>query len=912
MTASFKARSSLLHGIQKNGSGGASTSGRMSEDGNTTDASTEGQRREHGATSATRASITTMLNLYSKSEERITLLFDVVKSYRKWYQTRSQLRSFEIDFHNATLRNLGRSGRLRKAYAIGDLVRLERLPEGGVHLRFSSANHAFILHFQRNDQHTAPPEAQAELFYQLLTAMAHECRRLSPSSSIASPSPNHPSTSTSDAASTATLMNNPACSTAIRPVERVRMTVLIGTFNVGNAQPPEDLAPWLTLGGGTCADLYVIGTQECVYEPRESESSTQRRPSNRRSSWLSSPSHSSSSSPSFAGDSPHTMASGASSTSRCERHFVSNVMNWLGDGYTLVAYKSMVITGSMRVLVACRKELAYAVRGVHAGTMGTGVANMYGNKGGVCVSLFVHETMLSFFNMHLASGVNKAADRNADAEAVMDMRLGPNPDVCVMSQSDHTFVFGDLNYRCTCAYDDGVGLAVKGLTERGQAGNQDGQEGVVPGHTPLSQKGQHMRSESYATLFEEYDELSREMQAGTVFENFKEGEITFGPTYRYQRGSRLFSRKKEQSPSYTDRVLSFSTAHSSDLQQLGYWSAPGVTTSDHSPVAALFSFPVTLPMSSRDIVSHVTSVSGRHKLLRGDEGYTLELRSLEVDEIASAKTHISIAATTHSYGMMPHKCNSAEMRNGDDDEEVPPSSSSSSSTSSLASAPVRSAQSSSSLSASETAGSNSNGTERDSMRRCSDAEDQQHPQQQRHHQHRRGTALQHGVSDLEGIFLRTRFCMHGGLTSSRQGNVSEYAETEVVSIGNGDVSEHHHRHGSARTEVGNGENGQVAIEETATDGGGVRNRVRCSWDKMSLPVIRPNCTGFQALVHKRLLISVEGYRGVHSYSIGSCAFELSELDEEDAGREIAFINRPLYKGGVINGRVSLRLALRCH
>ena len=43
-------------------------------------------------------------------------------------------------------------------------------------LRFSNGNHAYALVFQRSDKHAAPPEVQAELFYQLLTAMLHEHR----------------------------------------------------------------------------------------------------------------------------------------------------------------------------------------------------------------------------------------------------------------------------------------------------------------------------------------------------------------------------------------------------------------------------------------------------------------------------------------------------------------------------------------------------------------------------------------------------------------------------------------------------------------------------------------------------------------------------------------------------------------
>lgn len=40
--------------------------------------------------------------------------------------------------------------------------------------------------------------------------------------------------------------------------------IFIGSWNVGNAPPPEDLSPWIPEG----FDLYVIGAQECNYPQR--------------------------------------------------------------------------------------------------------------------------------------------------------------------------------------------------------------------------------------------------------------------------------------------------------------------------------------------------------------------------------------------------------------------------------------------------------------------------------------------------------------------------------------------------------------------------------------------------------------------------------------------------------------------
>ena len=57
----------------------------------------------------------------------------------------------------------------------------------------------------------------------------------------------------------------------------------------------------------------------------------------------------------------------------------------------------------------------------------------------------------------------------------------------------------------------------------------------------------------------QYDQLSREMRAGNVFNNLKEERITFPPTYKLIPGSKVYDRgddpEKTRIPSYTDRIL---------------------------------------------------------------------------------------------------------------------------------------------------------------------------------------------------------------------------------------------------------------------------------------------------------------------------------------------------------------------
>ena len=92
-----------------------------------------------------------------------------------------------------------------------------------------------------------------------------------------------------------------------------------------------------------------------------------------------------------------------------------------------------------------------------------------------------------------------------------------------------------------------------------------------------------------------YDQLRRQLLAGKVFDGFKEGEITFWPTFKYDRGSTEFdSSGKNRAPSWTDRVLFYnfeeqapSTTNKPVLDLARYFSVD-CRHGDHRPVCALF------------------------------------------------------------------------------------------------------------------------------------------------------------------------------------------------------------------------------------------------------------------------------------------------------------------------------------
>lgn len=70
----------------------------------------------------------------------------------------------------------------------------------------------------------------------------------------------------------------------------------------------------------------------------------------------------------------------------------------------------------------------------------------------------------------------------------------------------------------------------------------------------------------------EKDQLRVEIKNNSCFTQCKEGEIYFPPTYRRERGSNeVYSNKKGQSPSFTDRIIYTSKPHT-NLRLIEYTS----------------------------------------------------------------------------------------------------------------------------------------------------------------------------------------------------------------------------------------------------------------------------------------------------------------------------------------------------
>ncbi|KIV90751.1 hypothetical protein PV10_05375 [Exophiala mesophila] len=267
--------------------------------------------------------------------------------------------------------------------------------------------------------------------------------------------------------------------------------------------------------------------------------------------------------------------------------------------YQMVAEQQLL---GLLILIYASPTLAPSISNVSTASVGTGLMGYLGNKGAVSVRLMLAETTkFCFINCHLAAGADQAAlnRRIWDTSQVLSRtRFSPvSPDGEVVESGeekigdeDFAFWFGDLNYRL----DDIPGEDVRRLLllhtrNEYDVTNQskrriDSELGFinapssesVPAHKhyeysdvelpasesaaepPLDPESDPASLHTTIKSLLAHDQLHNQQRLRKAFhDGWREGDIKFLPTYKYDVGSvgMFDSGEKKRSPSWCDRIL---------------------------------------------------------------------------------------------------------------------------------------------------------------------------------------------------------------------------------------------------------------------------------------------------------------------------------------------------------------------
>ena len=177
-----------------------------------------------------------------------------------------------------------------------------------------------------------------------------------------------------------------------------------------------------------------------------------------------------------------------------------------------------------------------------------------GNKGGLCYSFALRNNVFNIIGCHLQHNLEKQEKRNLmSRELVAEMKMlelqNQIPGLDADQVSDYCFYLGDLNYRLKTTFTD--------------LNNSNVQESAI-------------------AMIPTHDQMIEAIKEG-YYPLYKESDIDFQPTYKMSATENIYIDKKDQAPSYCDRVIFKANrpgAHNVDF----YRSKHNVFGSDHRPV----------------------------------------------------------------------------------------------------------------------------------------------------------------------------------------------------------------------------------------------------------------------------------------------------------------------------------------
>ena len=262
-------------------------------------------------------------------------------------------------------------------------------------------------------------------------------------------------------------------------------------------------------------------------------------------------------------------------------------------GYQLIADPQLV---GLLLLIYAAPSVAPNISSVSSTSVATGLLGYVGNKGGVMTRLVLGQTTsLVFVNCHMAAGADKGSleRRNWDAAQIVNrMQFEPvNPEhnlidepVDTLGKEDLGFWFGDLNYRLdvipagdvrnvlhrhtlnkydgTSGGENEAADSSRSTSEgRGSEGDDENDANDIPSSLsdeevdPLTDP--NSLQTTIASLFP-HDQLRKLQKQDKAFhDGWREGDIEFLPTYKYDVGrvAVFDSSEKLRGPSWCDRIL---------------------------------------------------------------------------------------------------------------------------------------------------------------------------------------------------------------------------------------------------------------------------------------------------------------------------------------------------------------------
>jgi len=229
------------------------------------------------------------------------------------------------------------------------------------------------------------------------------------------------------------------------------------------------------------------------------------------------------------------------------RNILTKVVNFI-DKYTYLQTLDLV---GIFFIVFVKDNLRQNIKNIDENVIRTGMMGTMGNKGSCLIRFNYHDTSLVFSGGHFSADANN--NRIQEFNNILSQTFNKDNKRRDMKFKDHDiqFVFGDLNFR----------LDLESHTAKMLISNQQ-----------------------YKDLLT-YDQFIKARHVNSSLIEFKEGNINFDPTYKYDVGTNTYdTSKKKRVPAWCDRILFRKTE---DIETICY-NIVNYTQSDHKPIYGVY------------------------------------------------------------------------------------------------------------------------------------------------------------------------------------------------------------------------------------------------------------------------------------------------------------------------------------
>jgi hypothetical protein len=174
---------------------------------------------------------------------------------------------------------------------------------------------------------------------------------------------------------------------------------------------------------------------------------------------------------------------GPAASSDGPSHRISSLESGVGGSYHVLESLSMV---GIWLIIFVKKFLLSSITNLQAKCIPRGIGGLFGNKGGVCIRMTIHDTSVCFISAHLTANREELLKRNDDYHQIMKKKIFTKPSAEYMMQLQEETTVSASHTKILAQINEMKDQLVHCLQDIQAASNSDGSGLTPPPLCPVS------------------------------------------------------------------------------------------------------------------------------------------------------------------------------------------------------------------------------------------------------------------------------------------------------------------------------------------------------------------------------------------------------------------------------------------